>query len=301
MTTREKEIIVFQGETQRLDKYLASHLDGVTRNQIQMMIHQSLILVNNKPIKQNYMVKTGDLIGIEFFETDSGEIKKQDIPLDIYYEDSDVIVINKPSGMVVHPAVGNKENTLVNALLFHCTDLSGINGKLRPGIVHRIDKDTSGLLVACKNDYSHRILSKQFADKKVTRKYYALVHGVINHNVGVIDAPIGRDPVHRQQMTVIENGKHAITHFRVIERYKNMTLLELQLETGRTHQIRVHMKYIGFPLVGDPVYGLKNDANEKGQFLHAKTLGFIHPRSKEKMEWESPLPSYYSDYLKQLT
>lgn len=301
MTTREKEIIVFQGETQRLDKYLASHLDGVTRNQIQMMIHQSLILVNNKAIKQNYMVKTGDLIGIEFFETDSGEIKKQDIPLDIYYEDSDVIVINKPSGMVVHPAVGNKENTLVNALLFHCTDLSGINGKLRPGIVHRIDKDTSGLLVACKNDYSHRILSKQFADKKVTRKYYALVHGVINHNVGVIDAPIGRDPVHRQQMTVIENGKHAITHFRVIERYKNMTLLELQLETGRTHQIRVHMKYIGFPLVGDPVYGLKNDANEKGQFLHAKTLGFIHPRSKEKMEWESPLPSYYSDYLKQLT
>lgn len=301
MTTREKEIIVFQGETQRLDRYLASHLDGVTRNQIQMMIHQSLILVNNKPIKQNYMVKTGDLIGIEFFETDSGEIKKQDIPLDIYYEDSDVIVINKPSGMVVHPAVGNKENTLVNALLFHCTDLSGINGKLRPGIVHRIDKDTSGLLVACKNDYSHRILSKQFADKKVTRKYYALVHGVINHNVGVIDAPIGRDPVHRQQMTVIENGKHAITHFRVIERYKNMTLLELQLETGRTHQIRVHMKYIGFPLVGDPVYGLKNDANEKGQFLHAKTLGFIHPRSKEKMEWESPLPSYYSDYLKQLT
>ncbi|MDD3191692.1 MAG: RluA family pseudouridine synthase [Bacilli bacterium] len=301
MTTREKEIIVFQGETQRLDRYLASHLDGVTRNQIQMMIHQSLILVNNKAIKQNYMVKTGDLIGIEFFETDSGEIKKQDIPLDIYYEDSDVIVINKPSGMVVHPAVGNKENTLVNALLFHCTDLSGINGKLRPGIVHRIDKDTSGLLVACKNDYSHRILSKQFADKKVTRKYYALVHGVINHNVGVIDAPIGRDPVHRQQMTVIENGKHAITHFRVIERYKNMTLLELQLETGRTHQIRVHMKYIGFPLVGDPVYGLKNDANEKGQFLHAKTLGFIHPRSKEKMEWESPLPSYYSDYLKQLT
>ena len=202
--------------------------------------------------------------------------------------------------MVVHPAPGNYTGTLVNALMYHCHDLSGINGEIRAGIVHRIDKDTSGLLVACKNDLAHKNLSQQFHDKKVTRKYYAICSGVIPHNVGKINAPIGRNPANRQQMTVVEGGKEAVTHFHVLERFKSHTLVELVLETGRTHQIRVHMKYIGYPLAGDPIYGHKSEIDKHGQFLHAKTLGFYHPRTNKFMEFESPLPSYFEAYLQKL-
>ena len=202
--------------------------------------------------------------------------------------------------MVVHPALGNYKDTLVNALLFHCKDLSGINGKIRAGIVHRIDKDTSGLLVACKNDLSHKKLSEQFMEHKVNKIYYCLVNGVIPHNMGLIDAPIGRDPQSRQQMAVVENGKEARTHFKVLERFEKNTLVEVKLETGRTHQIRVHMKYIGYPLVGDPVYGVRKIVGDNGQFLHAKIIGFNHPSTNEWMEFNSELPEYFIEHLKTL-
>lgn len=297
----EIKYFVYQNENQeRIDKYLANELEEATRTQVQLYIKDSLVLVNDKIVKSNYILKNNDEIKITIPDPVEQNVIAQDIPLDIYYEDSDVIVINKPSGMVVHPAVGNYKDTLVNALLYHCKDLSGINGVIRAGIVHRIDKDTSGLLVACKNDLAHKSLSEQFQKKSTTRKYYAIVYGVINHNLGKIDAPVGRDPIYRQQMTVVEGGKNAVTHFKVIERFKKYTLVELTLETGRTHQIRVHMKYIGFPLVGDPLYGPKRVIGTHGQFLHAKTLGFTHPRSGEFMEFESPLPDYFVDFLNEI-
>lgn len=296
----DNKVIIFSGESTRIDKYLVQELDGYTRTQIQMMINNGSILVNDEEVKPNYVLKPNDEIVIEYLDPTPSEIVPQDIPLDIYYEDQDVIVVNKPSGMVVHPAPGNYSDTLVNALMFHCQDLSGINGEIRAGIVHRIDKDTSGLLVACKNDLAHKNLSVQFHDKKVTRKYYAICTGVIPHNVGKINAPIGRNPSNRQQMAVVEGGKEAITHFRVLERFKKHTLVELVLETGRTHQIRVHMKYIGFPLSGDPIYGFKSEVDIHGQFLHAKTLGFYHPRTNEFLEFDSPLPSYFEEYLQKL-
>ena len=273
------EIINLQylnNDFERIDKYLNSQFEEFTRTQIQLMIEEGLIKVNDKIIKSNYKLKINDNIEITIKDPEATDIMPQDIPLDIYYEDSDIIVVNKPSGMVVHPAIGNYKDTLVNALLFHCKDLSGINGEIRAGIVHRIDKDTSGLLVACKNDLAHKNLSQQFIDHKVNKIYYALVNGVINHNIGLINAPIGRNPESRQQMAVVENGKESITHFKVLERFKKHTLVEVKLETGRTHQIRVHMKYIGFPLVGDPVYGLRKVEGTNGQLLHAKKLEFIH-------------------------
>ena len=217
--------------------------------------------------------------------------------LDIYYEDSDVIVVNKPKGMVVHPAAGHVTGTLVNGLMAHCKDLSGINGVLRPGIVHRIDKDTSGLLMVAKNDKAHEHLVNQLVEKTVTRKYKALVHGNIGHDYGTIDAPIGRDSKDRQSMTVVENGKHAVTHFHVLERFNEYTFVECRLETGRTHQIRVHMKYIGFPLVGDPKYGPRKTLEINGQALHAAILGFIHPTTEEYLEFEAPLPADYEQLL----
>ena len=272
----------------------------MSRNSIQILIKNSQVLVNGEVVKANYILKTGDNISITIPDPVSDDILPQDIPLDIYYEDSDVIVVNKPSGMVVHPAVGNTKDTLVNALMYHCKDLSAINGVIRAGIVHRIDKDTSGLLVACKNDFAHQSLSEQFFNKTVKRKYYAICYGEINHNLGKIDAPIGRDLTNRQMMAVVDNGKRAVTHFKVLERFNGFTLLELILETGRTHQIRVHMKYIGHPLLGDPIYGPKNVVGDHGQFLHAKTLGFIHPRTKEFLEFESPLPDYFEDKLNEL-
>ncbi len=296
----ENTFIKFEGESVRIDKYLAKELPLLTRTQIQSMINAELILVNDEVIKPNYLLRKNDEITIEYAEPEPTEIEGENIPLDIYYEDSDLIVINKPAGMVVHPAPGNYSGTLVNALLYHCTDLSGINGEIRAGIVHRIDKDTSGLLVSCKNDLAHKNLSQQFHDKTVTRKYIAVCSGVIPHNVGKITAPIGRDPVNRQQMAVVEGGKEAVTNFKVIERFKKHTLVELVLETGRTHQIRVHMKYIGFPIAGDPIYGLRSEISEHGQYLHAMTLGFVHPRTNKFIEFSAPLPDYYEKYLKEL-
>jgi len=297
----DKKFLIYDGlDSERIDKFLANELEDLSRSSIQMLIKDKQVLVNEEVVKANFLLKNGDEISITIPDPVNDEILAEDIPLDVYYEDSDVIVINKPSGMVVHPAVGNTRGTLVNALMYHCKDLSGINGVIRAGIVHRIDKDTSGLLVACKNDKSHQHLSEQFFNKTVKRKYYAICYGEINHNLGKIDAPIGRDLSNRQTMTVVDGGKHAITHFKVLERFKGFTLLELVLETGRTHQIRVHMKYIGHPLLGDPVYGPRNVVGENGQFLHAKTLGFTHPKTNEFLEFESPLPDYFLEKIKEL-
>ena len=247
----DKKFLIYDGlDSERIDKFLANELEDLSRSSIQMLIKDKQVLVNEEVVKANFLLKNGDEISITIPDPVTDEILAEDIPLDIYYEDSDVIVINKPSGMVVHPAVGNTRGTLVNALMYHCKDLSGINGVIRAGIVHRIDKDTSGLLVACKNDKSHQHLSEQFFNKTVKRKYYAICYGEINHNLGKIDAPISRDLSNRQTMTVVDGGKHAITHFKVLERFKGFTLLELVLETGRTHQIRVHMKYTGSPNKG---------------------------------------------------
>lgn len=297
----EKKYLVYEEiEPTRIDKYLCNELRDTSRNSIQILIKDSKVLVNEEVVKANYILKYQDKVVVTIPDPVNDDILPQNIPLDIYYEDSDVIVINKPSGMVVHPAVGNTKDTLVNALMYHCKDLSGINGVIRAGIVHRIDKDTSGLLVACKNDFAHQSLSEQFFNKTVKRKYYAICYGEINHNLGKIDAPIGRDLQNRQMMSVADNGKKAVTHFKVLERFKGFTLLELVLETGRTHQIRVHMKYIGHPLLGDPIYGPKNVVGENGQYLHAKTLGFTHPRTNEFLEFESPLPNYFEEKLKEL-
>ena len=287
-------------ESTRIDKFLKEELDEISRSLIQDLIKSGNVLVNDKTVKPNYNLKENDEIKVTIIDPEVSDIVPQDIPLDVYYEDEDVIVINKPSGMVVHPGCGNYDNTLVNALMFHCKDLSSINGVIRAGIVHRIDKDTSGLLVSCKNDFSHHHLSEQFFNKTVKRKYYALVHGVINHNLGKIDAPIGRDSSNRQMMSIVNSGKHAVTHFKVLERFTDYTFVELQLETGRTHQIRCHMKYIGFPLVGDPVYGPRKVIGDKGQFLHAKTLGFTHPKTGKFMEFECPLPDYFENFLDEL-
>lgn len=296
----EIKLIYTETDFLRIDKFLATELKEFTRSQIQLMIEEGLVTINDKPIKSNYKLKVNDEITVNIKEPELTDIEPQDIPLDIYYEDQDIIVVNKKSGMVVHPALGNYKDTLVNALLFHCKDLSGINGKIRAGIVHRIDKDTSGLLVACKNDLAHKNLSQQFMDHKVNKIYYCIVNGVIPHNMGLIDAPIGRDPQSRQQMAVVENGKEARTHFKVLERFEKNTLVEIKLETGRTHQIRVHMKYIGYPLVGDPVYGVRKVVGDNGQFLHAKKLEFYHPRTNEFLSFETPLPDDFNNLLNEL-
>lgn len=283
----------------RVDKYLNMVQDELSRSFIQQLIEDEKILINDAPCKSNSKVKNGDTITIEDFELAPIEAKPEDIPLDIIYEDQDIIVINKPKGMVVHPSVGNYEHTLVNALLFHCHDLSGINGKIRPGIVHRIDKDTTGCIVACKNDKAHEAIALQLADKTCHREYIALVEGVIEHNSGTIDAPIGRDPKDRKKMTVTKiNSKEAVTHFDVVERFKNYTLIKCKLETGRTHQIRVHMQFIGHPIVGDEVYGRRKTLKDtQGQVLHAYKLELIHPSTKEKMTFEAELPAYFQELL----
>ncbi|MCQ6558244.1 RluA family pseudouridine synthase [Paenibacillus mendelii] len=278
---------------ERLDKYVTESMeDGAfSRTQIQDWIKAAAVLVNGKPAKANYKLAENDTVGVTVPEPENAIIEPEDIPLSIVYEDADVIVINKPRGMVVHPAVGHASGTVVNALMHHCKDLSGINGVMRPGIVHRIDKDTSGLLMAAKNDLAHASLAAQLKAHTVTRKYVALVHGNMPHDHGTVDAPIGRDPNDRKLFTVTERGsKHAVTHFAVIERLGDYTLLELKLETGRTHQIRVHMKYIGHPLAGDPLYGRNKPIGMKGQALHAAVLGFDHPRTGEYLEFEAPIP-----------
>lgn len=294
----EKTLIVDTDKEIRIDQYLSSIEElELTRAKIQKMISSGFILVNDKKIKNSYKVSNNDKVLIKEYHQDTS-IKKEKMPLDIVYEDDDVIVVNKKSGVVVHPSIGNTSGTLVNGLMYYGKKLSKVNGEFRPGIVHRIDKDTSGLLLVAKNDRSHAILAEQLKNKTVNRKYVALVSGVINHDTGTIDAPIGRDKNDRKKMTVTsENSKDAVTHFRVLERYKNATLIECKLETGRTHQIRVHMKYIGHPVINDPVYGHKKNINNFGQLLHAKTIGFIHPTTGEYMEFDSDLPDEFIDIL----
>ncbi|MBE9912738.1 RluA family pseudouridine synthase [Paenibacillus donghaensis] len=287
---------------ERIDKYITeSWEDEISRSQVQLWIASGHVTVNGKAVKANYKLADGDRLEVTVPEPSIVEIVPENIPLDVAYEDRDVIVVNKPRGMVVHPAPGHSSGTLVNALMYHCKDLSGINGELRPGIVHRIDKDTSGLLMAAKNDKAHASLAAQLKDHSVTRKYVALVHGNVSHDQGTVDAPIGRDPQDRKMFTVTDkNSKHAVTHFAVLERFGDYTLLELQLETGRTHQIRVHMKFIGHPLVGDPVYGRSKGIKMDGQALHAKVLGFVHPSSGEYMEFAAPLPEDMENLLENL-
>lgn len=284
----------------RIDKYLMDKL-SFSRSKIQRMIDKQYILVNNQPIKNSYQLKPNDEITVQEDYSEEVDIIPENIPLDIYYEDEYLLVVNKPSGMVVHPAAGNYEKTLVNALMYHCNEhLSQMNGKIRPGIVHRIDADTSGLLLVAKTDQVHEALAKQISEKTVKRIYLTLVHGIIQEDTATIDAPIGRDPNNRKKMCVTDiNAKNAITHLKVLARYKNATLIECKLETGRTHQIRVHLNYIDHPIVNDPVYGRKKleDATF-GQMLHAKTLGFIHPITKEYLEFTSKVPPTFDKILK---
>ncbi|AUM95378.1 TPA: RluA family pseudouridine synthase [Clostridium botulinum] len=283
----------------RLDLYLSKIFEDKSRSYLQGIIDEGNVLVNNKEKKRNYKLKVGDNIEVNIPEPKLLQITPEDIKLDIIYEDKDVIVVNKPQEMVVHPAPGVYSGTLVNALLSHCKDLSGINGVARPGIVHRIDKDTSGILVVAKNDISHNNLAAQFKEHSISRVYMALVEGIIKDEQGTIEAPIGRHPVDRIKMAVVKDGRYAVTHYKVIERFKNHTLVECKLETGRTHQIRVHMSHIMHPLVGDPVYGYKKQRfNLKGQMLHAKLLGFIHPTTGQYVEFESQLPEYFKKIIK---
>jgi 23S rRNA pseudouridine1911/1915/1917 synthase len=285
---------------ERIDKALAMLEADWSRSQIQIWLKDGGVLVNGETVKTNYKVRPDDVIHVTVPDAEPLDIEAEDLNLEIVYEDADVLVVNKPRGMVVHPAPGHTSGTLVNGLMHQVTDLSGINGIMRPGIVHRIDKDTSGLLMVAKNDKAHVSLVDQLVKKTVTRKYIALVHGHIPHDKGTIDAPIGRDARDRQSMTVVDSGKHAVTHFRVLERFGNFTLIECRLETGRTHQIRVHMKYIGYPLAGDPKYGPKKTIDFDGQALHAAVIGFIHPRTEEYMEFETPLPQVFNEVLEEM-
>lgn len=299
----DEEIIEYTVGTEeagkRLDVFATSIAEELTRARVQKLIEDGEITVNGNISKANYKIKNGDFIVIKMPEPEQLEVKPEDIKLDVVYEDTDLLVVNKPQGMVVHPAAGNYTGTLVNALLAHCKDLSGINGVIRPGIVHRIDKDTSGLLVVAKNDKAHLGLAKQIKEHAVARKYIALVHGIIPESRGVIEAPIGRDAKDRKKMAVtVRNSKSAVTRYKVLERFDKYTLVECTLETGRTHQIRVHMAYIGFPVAGDPLYGpKKNPLNLNGQALHAFLLGFNHPISGKYLEFTADLPSYFIGLL----
>lgn len=284
----------------RIDKALSTIQPDWSRSQIQLWLKDGLILVDGEQVKSNYKVKQGEILTIEEPKPEELDVVAEDLNLDIIYEDEDVLVVNKPRGMVVHPAPGHATGTVVNGLMYHCKDLSGINGVLRPGIVHRIDKDTSGLLMVAKNDKAHVSLVDQLVEKSVTRIYTALVHGHIPHDNGTIEAPIGRDTRERQNMTVTDRGKQAVTHFKVLERLGNFTLVECRLETGRTHQIRVHMKYIEFPLAGDPKYGPKKTLDFGGQLLHAGTLGFKHPETGEYMEFSAPLPADFQKVIEKV-
>ena len=287
----------------RIDVFLAENMEDLSRSGVQKLIDEGMITLNGGKTKANYKLREKDVIDVTVPEVKEVEILPEDIPLDILYEDADVIVVNKPQGMVVHPAPGHTSGTLVNALMFHCgDDLSGINGEKRPGIVHRIDKDTSGVLMIAKNDIAHQSLAAQLAEHSITRKYNAVVYNGFNEDEGTVNEPIGRNPQDRKKMAVTQkHSRHAVTHYRVIERMEKFTLIEAQLETGRTHQIRVHMTYIGHPLLGDPVYGPKKQpVSLEGQALHARVLGFIHPRTGEYMEFEAPLPPYFEALLERL-
>lgn len=295
------EYVVSPGdECVRVDKFVARLYPQFSRTLVQKTIEEGGLEVNGRSVKSNYVVVPGDAISIFDVPIADMDVVPEDIPLDIVYEDSDVLVVNKPAGMVVHPAPGNYEHTLVNALLFHVSHLSGINGEFRPGIVHRIDKDTSGLLMVAKNDEAHRILAEELARKETTREYLALVDGIPGNDRGTVDMPLGRDPRDRKKMAVREDGKRAVTHFMVLERFRGKALLRCVLETGRTHQIRVHLAKIGFPVTNDPVYNPRRPDPDHGQFLHAASLGFTHPRTKEKMEFSAPLPEHFQKYLETL-
>lgn len=287
---------------QRIDKYLSTVVEGKSRSFVQGLIDEEKVKANGKIIKSNYKVKNNDLIEVHMPDPVELNVVAEEMDLNIVYEDEDVLVVNKDKGVVVHPAPGNYTGTLVNGILYHCSDLSGINGVIRPGIVHRIDKDTSGILVIAKNDEAHNKLAVQFKDHSIKREYYALVEGKFSVCNGSIDKPISRDKKERIKMAINADGKRAVTHYEVLEQYdKGVSLVKCTLETGRTHQIRVHMASIGHPLVGDPVYGHKRQKfNIEGQALHAKTLGFIHPRTKEYMEFTSELPKYFNELLDKL-
>ncbi len=291
------EKIIIKENNVRIDSYLVEKLN-MSRSKIKKLIEDETVKVNSKPVKSSYKLKENDIITVDEIKEEKMDVIAENIPLDIVYEDEDVVVVNKPNKMVVHPAPGHYSGTLVNALLYHFEALSDINGSIRPGIVHRIDAETTGLLMIAKNNKAHEILAKELEEKKTYRKYVALVHGVISHDTGTIDAPIGRDESDRKKMKVTDvNSKEAITHFKVLERYNKATLIELRLETGRTHQIRVHMNYIGFPVVNDPVYGRRKLIDETGQCLHAKELGFIHPRTGKEMHFECELPECFINIL----
>ena len=298
----KKYLQVTENESERIDIYLAENLEDISRASIKKLIKEEKVEVNGKFVKPKYAVKNGDKIQITIDETEELEVIGEDIPLEIVYEDSDVAIINKPQGMVVHPAAGNFTGTLVNALLHHFESLSDLNGNVRPGIVHRIDKDTSGLLMVAKNNFAHEKLADQLKEHSANRRYYALVEGVIKEENGTIDAPIGRHRVDRKRMTVTDvSSKEAVTHFTVLERFEKYTLIEAKLETGRTHQIRVHMAYINHPVVGDFIYGYKNQKFKlEGQLLFAKAIGFVHPRTEEYMEFETEIPDYFIKVLEVL-
>lgn len=295
--------IIPEMEDERIDKCIANYMDSLSRSYIQKIIKDGNVFVNDASVKANYKVKVDDKIRFVIPDNVEPDIPAQDIPLDILYEDEDLLIINKPKDMVVHPAPGHYEGTIVNAVMYHCKDaLSGINGVLRPGIVHRIDKDTTGSLIICKRDEAHNCIAAQLKEHSINRRYRAIVWGHVKQDEGVIDAPIGRHPIDRKKMAINEkNGKRAVTHYTVLERFDKFTYIECRLETGRTHQIRVHMTSIGHPLLGDEVYSnAKSPYKVSGQTLHAMTIGFNHPTTKEYMEFEAPLPEYFEDILRKL-
>lgn len=292
-------LVVKEGMTGRIDKQLGHHFSQYSRSQIQKWIGDGNVKVNGHSVKPKHKLAVGDEVTIAPEKPQKIDLEPENIPLDIVYEDDDVVVVNKPQGMVVHPAPGHPDHTLVNALLYHCP-LSTINGEFRPGIVHRIDKDTSGLLMVAKNDMAHRSLAAQLKAKTNKREYVALVHGVIKDDQGTIDAPIGRSRKDRKKQAIVSDGRHAVTHFKVLKRYRHYTLVSCRLETGRTHQIRVHMKSIGHPLAGDPLYGPRKTLPGAGQYLHARLLGFKHPRTGKEMVFTTPLPDYFQKMLDKL-
>lgn len=300
MNKDEKEILVDEaGEGIRADKYLSEKLNDLSRNFIKGLFDDENVTINGKIEKGKIKLKVGDAIKIYIPKIEELKIEAENIPLDIIYEDADVIVVNKPKGMVVHPAIGNYTGTLVNALLYHCNDLSGINGVARPGIVHRIDKDTSGILVVAKNDLAHNDLARQFKEHSIKREYFAIVEGRMGKEEGTIDAPLARHAKDRLKYAVVQGGKNAITHYKTLEIYNSCSLVKCNLETGRTHQIRVHMAFISHPLLGDTTYGLKRQKLVlDGQALHAKTLGFIHPTTKKYVEFNSELPVYFKELIR---